>query len=156
MDTEFDALGSPAGFVSKYCSDNAGDLLIDVASISSLGESTKTSMKQPKPLLVKQPKLLLVLKAVLVKLFHIKDLLLLRAKMTIPHYLAHFLFQSIDVELALHTGKMTKDSMLAFLSSMASAMLFFQRYPTKEDYVMLRGALLKNMISCPLLLELPM
>ena len=95
MDTEFDALGSPAGFVSKYCSDKAGDLLIDVASISSLGESTKISMKQPKPLLVKQPKLLLVLKAVLVKLFHIKDLLLLRVKMTIPHYLAHFLFQSI-------------------------------------------------------------
>ena len=144
MDTEFDALGSPAGFVSKCCSDNSGDLLIDVASISSLGESTKTSMKQPKPLLVlkallvnqpkplsmkqpkpllvklllvlkallvnqpkplsmkqpkpllvKHPKLLLVLKAVLVKLFHVKDLLLLRAKMTIPHYLAHFLFQSI-------------------------------------------------------------
>ena len=40
-----------------------------------------------------------------------------------------------DVEVALASGKMTKETMSAFLSAVAGAMLVFKRYPTRDDYV---------------------
>ena len=40
-----------------------------------------------------------------------------------------------DVEVALASGKMTKETMSAFLSAIAAAMLVHKRYPTREDYI---------------------
>lgn len=40
-----------------------------------------------------------------------------------------------DVEVALANGKMTKTTTCSFLSSVASAMLVYKRYPTHDDYV---------------------
>ena len=40
-----------------------------------------------------------------------------------------------DVEVALASGKMTKETMSAFLSAVAAAMLVYKRYPTREDYI---------------------
>lgn len=40
-----------------------------------------------------------------------------------------------DVEAALACKTMTKDTTKAFFSSVASSMLKFKRYPTKEDYL---------------------
>ena len=40
-----------------------------------------------------------------------------------------------DVEVALANGKMTKETTSSFLSSIASAMLVYKRYPTHDDYV---------------------
>lgn len=40
-----------------------------------------------------------------------------------------------DVEAALNSGKMTTETRSSFLSSVASAMLTYKRYPTKEDYI---------------------
>lgn len=40
-----------------------------------------------------------------------------------------------DVEMGLEIGKMTKETMSSFLSSVAAAMLVHKRYPTKDDYV---------------------
>lgn len=41
----------------------------------------------------------------------------------------------LDVERALSSGKMTKDTTCAFLSAVAAAMLVYKRYPSKSDYV---------------------
>ena len=41
----------------------------------------------------------------------------------------------IDVETALARGKMTKETMSAFLSAVAGAMLVYKHYPTRDDYV---------------------
>lgn len=40
-----------------------------------------------------------------------------------------------DVELALASGKMTKDTTAAFMSAIAAAMLVYKRYPTREDKI---------------------
>ena len=40
-----------------------------------------------------------------------------------------------DVEVALASGKMTKETTSAFLSAVAAAMLVYKRYPTREDYI---------------------
>ena len=40
-----------------------------------------------------------------------------------------------DVEVALANGKMTKSTTSSFLSSVASAMLVYKRYPTHDGYV---------------------
>ena len=125
MDTEVDALGSPAGFVSKCCSDNSGDLLIDVARISSLGESAKTSLGAENSLgdttktsLGETSKASLgaescfgetILRKRFAPVKSEDDNTPLPSPFPLPkHYRS-------DVELALHTGKMTKDSMSAFL-----------------------------------------
>ena len=39
-----------------------------------------------------------------------------------------------DVEVALGIGKMTSETRTSFLSAVASAMLRFKRYPTRDDY----------------------
>ena len=39
-----------------------------------------------------------------------------------------------DVEVALRTGKMSSESRRAFVSAIASAMLAYMRYPTRDDY----------------------
>ena len=39
-----------------------------------------------------------------------------------------------DVESALKSKKMTKETRSSFLSSVASAMLTYKRYPTRDDY----------------------
>ena len=39
-----------------------------------------------------------------------------------------------EVELALSSCKMTRETNLAFLSAIASAILSYKRYPTKEEY----------------------
>ena len=126
MDTEFDALGSPAGFVSKCCSDNSGDLLIDVASISSLGESTKTSLNETAKTSLGAESSLgdttktslgetslgaescfgeTILRKRFVPVKSEDDNTPLPSPFPLPkHYRS-------DVELALHTGKMIKDSM---------------------------------------------
>jgi len=39
-----------------------------------------------------------------------------------------------DVEVALKNGKMTSETRSCFISAVASAMLRFKRYPTREDY----------------------
>ena len=39
-----------------------------------------------------------------------------------------------DVEIALRSKKMTKETMKAFMSSVASAMLTYKRYPNKQEY----------------------
>ena len=125
-------------------------MLIDVASISSLGESTKTSLNETaKTSLGAESSLGDTTKTSLgetslgaescfgetisrkrfVPVKSEDDNTPLPSPFPLPkHYRS-------DVELALHTGKMIKDSMSAFLSSVASAMLVFKRYPTKEDYV---------------------
>ena len=41
---------------------------------------------------------------------------------------------SSEVELALSSQKMTKETTSAFLSQIASAMFFYKRKPTKEEY----------------------
>ena len=40
-----------------------------------------------------------------------------------------------DVETALETQKMTKETTSAFYSAIASAMLVYKRYPTRDDYI---------------------
>lgn len=40
-----------------------------------------------------------------------------------------------DVEAALKTGKMTSETRSCFISSIASAMLRYKLYPTRDDYV---------------------
>jgi len=40
-----------------------------------------------------------------------------------------------DVEVALKSGKMTKETTSAFLSAIAGAMLVYKRYPTRDDYI---------------------
>jgi hypothetical protein len=40
-----------------------------------------------------------------------------------------------DVEVSLANGKMTETTTSSFLSSIASAMLVYKRYPTRDDYV---------------------
>ena len=40
-----------------------------------------------------------------------------------------------DVEISLKSGNMTRESKSAFLSAVASAMLQYKKYPTKEDYI---------------------
>ena len=40
-----------------------------------------------------------------------------------------------DVEVALDKKEMTAETTSAFLSSIASAMLVYKRYPTREDYI---------------------
>ena len=39
-----------------------------------------------------------------------------------------------EVEMALRTQKMTKETNRAFLSAVAAAMLAYKRFPTKEEY----------------------
>ncbi len=40
-----------------------------------------------------------------------------------------------DIEKALATGKMTKETRSSFLSAVASSMLVFKRFPTRDDCV---------------------
>jgi len=40
-----------------------------------------------------------------------------------------------DVEVALKTGKMTSETRSAFISAVASAMLRYKLYPTRDDYI---------------------
>ena len=40
-----------------------------------------------------------------------------------------------DVEAALRAGKMTSETRSCFISSIASAMLRYKLYPTRDDYV---------------------
>ena len=40
-----------------------------------------------------------------------------------------------DVESALATGKMTKEERSSFLSTVASSMLVFKLYPSRDDYI---------------------
>lgn len=49
-----------------------------------------------------------------------------------------------DVELALHTHKMTKETNAAFLSSVAAAMLVFKQYPTVDDYICVGRSVITN------------
>ena len=49
-----------------------------------------------------------------------------------------------DVETALATGKMTRETTSSFLSSIAAAMLVHKRYPTKEDYVCVARSVLQK------------
>ena len=49
-----------------------------------------------------------------------------------------------EVELALSSGKMTKETMSSFLSAVASAMLVFKRYPSKEDYICVARSVIKK------------
>lgn len=39
-----------------------------------------------------------------------------------------------DAELALKTGKMTRETQKAFISAIAGSMLTYKRYPTKEEF----------------------
>ena len=56
-----------------------------------------------------------------------------------------------DVETALVSGKMTKETMSTFLSAIASAMLVFKCYPTREDYICVARSVLQkySFISSP-------
>ena len=49
-----------------------------------------------------------------------------------------------DVEVALKNGKMNKETMSAFLSAIASAMLVFKRYPLRDDYVNVARSVIKQ------------
>lgn len=40
----------------------------------------------------------------------------------------------VDVELALKTGKMTRETQKAFISAIAGSMLTYKCYPTKEEF----------------------
>ncbi len=82
--------------------------------------------------MIKQAKLLFHLK--LVRLLHVRDKdeddnTPLPQPFPLPkHY-------RLDVERALASGKMTKDTTCAFLSAVAAAMLVYKQYPSKSDYV---------------------
>ncbi len=56
-----------------------------------------------------------------------------------------------DVEIALASGKMTKETMSAFLSAVAGAMLVYKRYPTRDDYVCVARTVVQkyNFMSSP-------
>ena len=49
-----------------------------------------------------------------------------------------------DVEIALKNGKMTKETTSSFLSAVASAMLVYKRYTTKEDYICVARTILQK------------
>ena len=41
-----------------------------------------------------------------------------------------------DVEVALKSGKMSRETSKSFLSAVASSMLSYKRYPSRDEYVM--------------------
>ena len=49
-----------------------------------------------------------------------------------------------DVEVALKSGKMTKETESAFLSAVASSMLIYKRYPTKDDYILVARTIVEK------------
>ena len=49
-----------------------------------------------------------------------------------------------DVEIALKTKKMTKETRSSFFSSVASAMLYYKRYPSSDDYKNVAQSILTN------------
>ena len=44
-------------------------------------------------------------------------------------------YYRVDVQEALESGKMTAQTMSSFLSSVASSMYVYKRYPTRDDYI---------------------
>ena len=49
-----------------------------------------------------------------------------------------------DVEVALQTGQMTRETTKSFFSSVASTMLTFKHYPSREDYTRVAMAIVKK------------
>ena len=59
----------------------------------------------------------------------------------------------IDVETSLKSGKMNRQTKSAFFSSIASAVLQYKKYPTKEDYISVARAIT---VKYPFLKDHPM
>lgn len=49
-----------------------------------------------------------------------------------------------DVDLAVHSGKMTKEMTTSFITSIAHAMLASKRYPTPDDYICVGRTVIKQ------------
>lgn len=49
-----------------------------------------------------------------------------------------------DIEKALATGQLTKEVRSSFLSAVASSMLVFKRFPSRDDYVCVARTIIKK------------